>query len=443
MMNVLIEKFKDFADKNAIIHNNKNYTYKDLAIRIYEINKQIVNIKSGEVVALVGAYSFENIALFLALFTNKNIIVPINSTIQNEIKQKCQEAFVDKILTYKDGSILLENLSSQDTNPLINKLKNSNSSGLVLFSSGSLGKPKAIIHDLDNIISRFENKKPKNLTILLFLLFDHIGGLNTLLNGLSVGATLVIVDDFSADKICSSIDKFSINVLPTTPSFLNLLLISKSYKKFDLSSLKLITYGTERMDENILKRLKDVFSKVKFVQTFGTSETGIMETNSKSSISTFFNLNPDEYKIVDNELYIKSKTAFLGYLNAENSNNEWFKTGDLVQLDENGFLRIIGRNKEMINVGGNKLMASEVENLILQIPQVKDALVYAQNNPILGQNVACDIVCDLPKDEAKRIVRAFLKDKIPSYKIPVKINIVSNIDMTPRFKKDRRLSSIP
>ncbi|WP_211436594.1 MULTISPECIES: fatty acid--CoA ligase family protein [unclassified Campylobacter] len=441
MVSFLLKNFSDFSKKNAVIHNNKIYTYEDLLAKINEFKIKLSDIKSGEVVGLIGGYSFENIALFLALFLNKNIIVPINSNIDSEVEQRLKEAFANKTITYKNGLIFIKDLCEKESNILIKKLQDNYSSGLILFSSGSLAKPKAIVHNLDNLVLNFKDKKPKNLKMLLFLLFDHIGGLNTLLNGLAMGATLIIANDFSTAKICELIEKFDINVLPTTPSFLNLLLINKDYEKFDLNSLKLITYGTERMDDNILKRLKEVFSKVKFIQTFGTSETGIMNTNSKSSTSTFFNLNPDEYKIVDGELYIKSKTAFLGYLNADNYDDDgWFKTGDLVEVGENGFLKIIGRSKEMINVGGNKLLAGEVESLILQIPDIKDVLVYAENNAILGQNVACDVVCNLQKDEVKNLIRSFLRDKIPSYKIPARINVVNKIDMTARFKKDRRLN---
>ncbi|QCD51837.1 ANL family adenylate-forming protein [Campylobacter sp. RM16192] len=441
MVSFLLKNFSDFSKKNAVIHNNKIYTYEDLLAKINEFKSKLSDIKSGEVVGLIGGYSFENIALFLALFLNKNIIVPINSNIDSEVEQRLKEAFANKTITYKNGLIFIKDLCEKESNILIKKLQDNDNSGLILFSSGSLAKPKAIVHNLDNLVLNFKDKKPKNLKMLLFLLFDHIGGLNTLLNGLAMGATLIIANDFSTAKICELIEKFDINVLPTTPSFLNLLLINKDYEKFDLNSLKLITYGTERMDDNILKRLKEVFSKVKFIQTFGTSETGIMNTNSKSSTSTFFNLNPDEYKIVDGELYIKSKTAFLGYLNADNhDDNGWFKTGDLVEVGENGFLKIIGRSKEMINVGGNKLLAGEVESLILQIPDIKDVLVYAENNAILGQNVACDVVCNLQKDEVKNLIRSFLRDKIPSYKIPARINVVNKIDMTARFKKDRRLN---
>lgn len=441
MVSFLLKNFSDFSKKIAIIHNNKSSTYEDLLAKINEFKSKLSDIKSGEVVGLIGGYSFENIALFLALFLNKNIIVPINSNIDSEVEQRLKEAFANKTIAYKNGLIFIKDLCEKESNVLIKKLQDNDSSGLILFSSGSLAKPKAIVHNLDNLVLNFKDKKPKNLKMLLFLLFDHIGGLNTLLNGLAMGATLIIANDFSTAKICELIEKFDINVLPTTPSFLNLLLINKDYEKFDLNSLKLITYGTERMDDNILKRLKEVFAKVKFIQTFGTSETGIMNTNSKSSTSTFFNLNSDEYKIVDGELYIKSKTAFLGYLNADNhDDNGWFKTGDLVEVGENGFLKIIGRSKEMINVGGNKLLAGEVEGLILQIPNIKDVLVYAENNAILGQNVACDVVCNLQKDEVKKIIRSFLRDKIPSYKIPARINVVNKIDMTARFKKDRRLN---
>ena len=128
--------------------------------------------------------------------------------------------------------------------------------------------------------------------------------------------------------------------------------MSKANEKYDLSSLRMITYGTEAMPESLLNRLKEAFPRVKFLQTFGTSETGIANTSSKSSNSTFMKIDDPEleYKIVENELWLKSKTQVMGYLNSSMDSfteDGWFKTGDLVEATEDGYIKIIGRNKEV------------------------------------------------------------------------------------------------
>jgi acyl-coenzyme A synthetase/AMP-(fatty) acid ligase len=85
------------------------------------------------------------------------------------------------------------------------------------------------------------------MNMLVFLMFDHIGGLNTVFNALCMGACLIIPKIKDAKTICELIEKYKIMVLPSSPTFLNLILISQEYKNYDLSSLRMITYGTETM----------------------------------------------------------------------------------------------------------------------------------------------------------------------------------------------------
>ena len=301
-----------------------------------------------------------------------------------------------------------------------------------------------MIHDLDTLISSFEAKKPRKINMLLFLLFDHIGGINTLLNILATLSTAIIPRERNSDEICALIEKYKVSVLPSNPTFLNLMLMSNAYKKYDLSSLKMITYGTEAMSESLLARLKATFKKVKFLQTFGTSETGILNTSSKSSNSTYIKLNDAEYKTINGELWIKSKTQILGYLNADMSAFEasfedgWFKTGDLVLCDGE-YLKIVGRLKELINIGGKKALPSEIENVIMELENIADCVVYGEKNAITGQSVSCDVVLksDMAKDELKKLIRSTCARKLERYKIPSKINVVEKIAFTNRFKKVR------
>lgn len=443
-MNKMIDKFKD-NDQTAIIYDGKKYSYNELYIKIKEIESFIKDkIKSGEVVAILADYSFVSIALFFALYENKNIIAPITSTSQKEIDGKLKESFSTKIINLENEKLVITNIKSEASHKIINDLQTSKCAGLILFSSGSTGAPKAMIHNLDTLVDSYGDKKQKQINMLVFLMFDHIGGINTMLNILSMNATMIIPQNRNADDICKLIEEYKIAVLPSSPTFLNLILINRSYEKYDLSSLRMITYGTETMPEGLLNRLKAVFSKVKFLQTFGTSETGIAATSSKSSCSTFMKIDDEnlEYKIVDNELWLRSKTQILGYLNRSMesfTNDGWFKTGDLVELDNEGFIRIIGRNKEIINVGGQKVLPSEVESVLLGMDEIEDCLVYGEQNAITGQSVSCDVVLKHGIDDSgfKILVRKFCKDKLDNFKIPTRVNVVQKTEFTERFKKSR------
>lgn len=443
-MNYLIDNFINFNDLKAVIDHGVSYTYKELYHKISNIKTELEEkVPTKSIVAVLGDYSFENIALFLALYENKNIIVPITSPLKNTQEEYIKESFTQYIVYFQDQSLNIIDLKTMSNHSMIQSLQDKNQAGLILFSSGSTGKPKAMIHNLDTLIDSYKDKRQKTMNILVFLMFDHIGGLNTLFNALSMGACLIIPLSKEPRIICELIEKYKIMVLPSSPTFLNLILISQEHKNYDLSSLRMITYGTETMPESLLKRLKEQFPRVKFLQTFGTSETGICTTSSKSSDSLYMKIgdSDNEYKIVDHELYLKSKTQVLGYLNASMdvfTSDGWFKTGDLVEVIEDGYVKIIGRSKEVINVGGEKVLPSEVESVLLYMPEIDDCMVYGVSNAITGQTVACDVVLAIPSRNIKKEIRLFCKDKLDAFKIPTKVNVVEQTNFSDRFKKMRR-----
>lgn len=442
-MSFILDKFKSFNSKNAIVFEDRIYTYEEFIKQIKDY-KNILdkhNI-SSKVVVILGDYSFYNLALFFAIYENKNIIVPITSNIKKVQDDFIEESFCQTIIKTDEKNLLIQNLKTTFSHNMIDNLREKNSSGLILFSSGSTGKPKAMVHNLDTLIDSFKDKKEKSMNMLVFLMFDHIGGLNTVFNALCMGACLIIPKIKDAKTICELIEKYKIMVLPSSPTFLNLILISEEYKNYDLSSLRMITYGTETMPQSLLLKLKEVFPKVKFLQTFGTSETGISTTSSKSSNSLFMKLEDinGEYKIVENELWLRSKTQVLGYLNASMdsfTSDGWFKTGDLVEVDGE-YIKIIGRAKEVINVGGQKVLPAEVESIILEMEEISDCMVYGEKNAITGQTVVCDVVLNKNIENIKKRVRVFCKDRLDAYKIPTKVNVVDKTNFSDRFKKIRR-----
>lgn len=442
-MSFILDKFKSFNSKNAMVFEDRIYTYEEFINQIKDY-KNILDTHniSSKVVVILGDYSFYNLALFFALYENKNIIVPITSNIKKVQDDFIEESFCQTIIKTDEKNLLIQNLKTIFSHNMIDNLREKNSSGLILFSSGSTGKPKAMVHNLDTLIDSFKDKKEKSMNMLVFLMFDHIGGLNTVFNALCMGACLIIPKIKDAKTICELIEKYKIMVLPSSPTFLNLILISEEYKNYDLSSLRMITYGTETMPQSLLLKLKEVFPKVKFLQTFGTSETGISTTSSKSSNSLFMKLEDinGEYKIVENELWLRSKTQVLGYLNASMdsfTSDGWFKTGDLVEVDGE-YIKIIGRAKEVINVGGQKVLPAEIESMILEMEEISDCMVYAEQNAITGQTVVCDVVLNKNIENIKKRVRVFCKDRLDTYKIPTKVNVVDKTNFSDRFKKIRK-----
>lgn len=444
-MNWLIDKIKEGGDKIAVVFKEQEYSYNALYDRICEDYARVRDtFRSGDVVAIVSDYSFESIALFFALHENRNIIVPITTKVQAEIDDRIATAGCNFFVTISDGHWTpIRRDVTEDPHQLIRQLQENGHSGLILFSSGSTGKPKAMIHNLDNLIDTYQGKRGKSIVFLIFLMFDHIGGLNTLLNCLAMNVKMVFPETREPDHVAHLIEKHHVFILPASPTFLNLMLISECHKRYDLSSVRMITYGTEPMPESLLIKLKETFPNVKFLQTFGTSETGISTTSSFSSTSTFLKIeDPNtEYKIVDGELWLRSKTQIMGYLNSSMerfTEDGWFRTGDMVE-EKDGYIKIVGRNSDIINVGGEKVLPSEVESVLFQMPHVNDVIVYGESNPITGQMVVAKVLYDgdVKLSELKKLVVEFCADKLTRYKIPAKVVKMSESEYTERFKKKR------
>lgn len=445
----ILNSFAEFDDLIALEKGQIKTSYSELKSNIESILKLLSknNVADTSVVSVLGDYSANSIAMLISLAIKKCIIVPISTTVDSEIEIRQTIAGVEHQVSWdQSGSMQIQKIDvkSSKISESYKHFHDQGHSGLVLFSSGVSGKPKAMIQDFTNLVNAFQGKKPRRLTLLAVLLFDHIGGLNTLLNAITTGNHCILPEERTADHCAKLIQDKKVRFLPCSPTFLNLFFLANSFSEFDFSSLRIVSYGTEPMPESLLQRLKNNLPKVRFLQTFGTSETGISQTQSKSSTSTFFKFqDPNlEYKVVDGVLWLKSKTQVLGYLNANNekfTKDGWFITGDMVETSEDGYIRIIGRKSDVINVGGEKVLPQQVENILMQIDEIVDCSVYGVKNSITGQSVSTDVILkdSLSPQEIKRIIRKHCKGKLDKYMIPAKVRVVESLKSNSRFKKLR------
>jgi len=263
---------------------------------------------------------------------------------------------------------------------------------------------------------------------------------------LSNAGCMVTVRERTPDAVLAAIEKHKVELLPTSPTFINLILLSEAWKRFDLSSLRTVTYGTEPMPEGTLKRFHEVLPEVKLQQTYGLSEVGILRSQSRSSDSLWVRLGGDgfETRVVDGAFQIRAKSAMLGYLNAPSPFTEdgWFETGDLVEVDGE-FVRFLGRRSEIINVGGEKVFPAEVENVIQSLDNVADVAVVGEKNPITGQIVCADVILKNAEDarEFTARLKAHCRARMQNYKVPVKVRVLDKELHGDRFKKMRRRES--
>ncbi len=435
----IIDDIKTFGDDIAIVTEGKEFTYKDL-LGYYEASISFLEkngIPDNSIIALRGEFSPKTIGMMLAIIGKNCIYVPVSTAVKEP------EKYIDisEVQFYIDGDKVQKFNVTPKHEILIGLMKNRHP-GLVLFSSGTTGDPKAAVHNLTPMLEKYK-AKGKKIRSLAFLLFDHIGGFNTVMYNISNGGLLVTLKNRSPEEVATSIEKYKLELLPTSPSFLNMMLYSHIYEKYDLSSLKIISYGTEPMPESTLKMMHQIFPNVKMKQTYGLSEVGIMRTKSESSDSLWLKVGGDEdhqIKIIDDILYIKSKMSMLGYLNTPSPFDEegWMNTKDRVE-QKGEYIKILGRTSELINVGGEKVYPAEVESVLLEVPGVKDAIVGKMFNPILGNVVTCKIATDAGVNlvELKKTIQKHCVEKLEKYKRPVKIEFQNDGFNTARFKRLR------
>jgi acyl-CoA synthetase (AMP-forming)/AMP-acid ligase II len=454
MSNWVTQRLQQFESQPVALSPSGSVNYGQLLQNIEQWHSAIDkwDIKAGDRVGLIGDYHIDVVALLLTLLARGCIVIPLSEDDRSLFEERLDICCATKVITVDNTvDINADTVSCQDhgnTDDTVHELMVPMSSigkpGFVIFTSGSTGKGKAVLLDFAKMTAKFKDKVRTSFRTLLFLKLDHIGGMNTLFSVLFNGGTIVTSASRQAGDICQCVHKHQVELLPTTPSFLNMLLMSNMYSNYDLSSLKVITYGTEVMPNSTLASMAKVFPDIILKQTYGLSELGILSTKSKSNESKWMKIGGAGFdiKVKDDVLWIKSEQAMLGYLNAPSPFDEdgWYNTGDKVLVDGDYF-QILGRESEIINVAGEKVYPIEVESFLLTLDNVKDVVVKCKKSPVVGQMIWAEFVLEKPEDKAafKQRIVACAQDYFPAYKVPGLITIAKGDNLVGgRFKKIRK-----
>lgn len=445
-MNVarLFDRLRQFGDREALARSEGPARFTDLldGADAWDGVLDAAGLGAGRVVAFDGDFSAQTVSLLLALIHRGCIAVPLASAAEGQKPEFVALACADALIDCRGAG--LPAINHREPGPrhdLIAGLAANGRPGLVLFSSGSTGRPKAMLHDFELLLEKYETTR-RALRMLCFLFLDHIGGINTLLYCLANGGTVVPVADRRPETVCRAIAEHRVEALPTSPTFLNLLLLSGAYQRHDLSSLELITYGTEVMPASMLQRLRTALPGVRLQQTYGLSELGILRSKSREDGSLWVKVGGEgfETKVVDGVLWVRARSALVGYLNAPSpfDADGWFNTQDAVEQDGD-WLRFLGRTTEIINVGGQKVYPAEVEAALLELDGVTDATVRGEPNAILGNCVVARVNLCGPEsvDAFKARMRRGLRGRLAPYMIPARVEVTEAEQFNARGKRVR------
>ena len=446
-MQWLLDRFAT-ADPSlkAFVHKGQVFSYGQMSARIAEFTTELRErgVKAGQTVVVLADYAPDVFCMILALASLKALVVPMTRGSVIEEGEALAISGCDHAITFApDGlSWALQRQAVPVSNPMLDEFRATAKAGLILFSSGSTGKPKGMLHDFERVMEKFFVQRAPVVAIP-FLMLDHFGGINTILAITASLGTVVTAEDRAIATICAAIQDHKVELLPTTPSFLTLLAATDLAKRYDLTSLKRITYGTETMPQATLDRTRARFPGVELQQTYGLSEVGVLRSQSRPDGSLWVRIGGSgfETQVRDGILWIRSDYRMVGYLNAPSGFDAdgWFNTQDRVEVDGDYF-RILGRVTDLINVGGQKVYPAEVEDVILAQPNVADVVVVGEKHALLGQIVVAKVALHEPEplaDLRLRLRKACLA-RLTAYKVPAKVELLDQEIYSARFKKMRR-----
>lgn len=436
----VLERMATYGDRIALIEvDGRQVSYARLLKEVDHRRDELsqAGVRAGDVICLQADYNSDTIVDFFAIISLQCIVALLPPEGNDAAMKLARPRWL-----CADGNLRRLPEEYPDIYPQYAVLRKASRTGIVLFTSGVTGEAKAVLHDADRFVTRFADAAKPMVTVG-FLLFDHVAGLDTALYTLSAGGSLVALRDRRTATVRATIKSTGAQVLPTSPSFLRLLCMGETEPIDDLSSLEIVTFGSEPIDEGTLSRISQLLPQARLIQKYGTSELGVVPARTMAGSGLWIEFDPTkvDIRIEDGLLWVRAATAMVGYLGETKPSvkDGWICTGDSVE--ENGrFLRIVGRRSQLINVGGRKLYPEEVEAVLRELPEVIEAAVFPEPHPILGQ-IVCATIRTTPDSDPTSLrsaVRRFCDERLERYKIPAKIGFTCEPLLGTRQKLVRR-----
>lgn len=443
----------------------RKFTFGDIEdysnrVAVFLYSKGIVK---GDKVAIISKNSFEYLVTLYGIFRIGAVAVPLNwkSTLETIelLINDCQAKliFSDKTHNIPDSLDLhstITTLPCSDYQEISSIDKNDN--GLLLYTSGSSGTPKGVlIKHLSHlfVIKRARIKgqwwSDKRVSLISAPLY-HMNGLSTLQGSIAGHSTVFLLPEFDAKKYLKLLDRYNINCLYVVTPMIAMLINEKPLvDSTDLSKVKVIHLASAPLSQKLYNDLTGYFPNAKLLNSYGCTEVGPGlfgqhpdPSIPKPPLSVGYPSKEIQTRIVNGVLQLKSPGMFSGYTNKPEQYKEsitedgFFITNDLFEVDENGFYFFQGRADDMFKSGGNTVYPSKIQEILEQHSGVKSACVIGVNDDIKGKKPYAFVLLNYQVSEEN--LKEFFLSQAEPYLLPRKIWVVESFPLTSTNKIDTK-----
>lgn len=469
-------------DKDFVIGNKEAITYKELyknSLKLASfLNK---NIGYNKNITLINQNSVFFITAYLGILKSGNVCVPLDFSIEQgnlNFISKITESnviFCDKKLEKKlDLEEFITIIDEENINDVIKNQNivdfersfDSQNLSEIIFTSGSTGKPKGVMITHQNIISNTDSiieylNLTSDDTILVVLPFYYCFGLSLLHTHIRVGGSVVLNNSFMfLGTVINDLMTYKCTGFSGVPSHYQMLLKkSKSFKETKFPSLRYVTQAGGKLHNVFIKEFVETFPEIKFIVMYGQTEATarlsyLPHNLVLSKLGSIGKAIPEVIlKVVDKEgsetslgevgeIVAKGGNIMRGYYKDPEAtkialSHGWLHTGDLAKIDEDDFIYIVAREKEIIKVGGKRISPKEIEEVILSVPMVVDCTIKGVYDNVLGEGIKATVIVEKIHDQQKIKENIFIKCKenLSLFKIPQIIEFKDKMDLKVTGKK--------
>lgn len=484
---------QQYPDRVATVFEGRSQTYRQLHARVARLAGalQALGMRAGDRVGMLALNSDRTLEFYLAVWWGGGVVNPVNTRWSAaEIAfslQDCEtaillvdDAFVPMVPQLREQAPCLKTLlhvgdgaapegfqSAEQllaaAEPVPDALRSGDDLAGVFYTGGTTGRPKGVMLSqealaMNSVLSLIASPLDRDALLLHSAPLFHLAGLSALMRGLVMGVKNVFLPGFTPGGVLKAVGEHRITSLMLVPVMLQFLLDDPAARDADLSSVRVVGYGASPISEALLERAFALLPQADFVQGYGMTELAAGVTYLTAEYhaaegrqlgklpSAGRALNGIDLRIVDvdgvevprgqvGEIAVRSPCAMSGYWNlpettAQALRDGWMFTGDAARMDEDGFVFIVDRFKDMVVSGGENIYCGEVEAALTRHPAVAAAAVIGVPHAQWGEAVHAVLVLRPGAEASAEDIQAHCKALIAGYKCPRSVEFVAALPIS-------------